>query len=206
MAVISFRDATYNLGLLAGDGSGFGLRNHEIVSTSTVAGTAQVRAVGLPLYTFKLDLPRQMDQFRAGQWRGILMSLRGGVNRLEAYDPAHQFPAGTARGDRTLGASAAKGAPSVSVTGSGTVLPGDWLQIGTTLGASQLVMVTAAATLPATVQITPPVFFAFGAGARVRVDRPCTFFRMAGKMPEFGGVGGTTNLYGASVEFVESLT
>lgn len=203
MAIISMRDAAYAaVPLYCGDGSGFGQLSYEVRSVSAQGGTTQSRATGLPRYTFKLALPQQMHQFAAGRWRALLLSLRGSVNHLEAYDPAHQFPAGTARGDVQTGAIA-RGATSASVSGAGTLLAGDWMQIGSTLGASQLVMVTADVTLPGTVQFTPPAFFAFPSGSRCRLDRPCAYFKATSKVPEFGGVAGTTNMHGVSVDFLE---
>jgi hypothetical protein len=203
MAIISMRDAAYAAKpLFAGDGSGFGQIHYEVRSIAVQTGGIQTRATGLPRYTFKLALPSQMNQERAGRWRALLMSLRGGVNHLEAYDPAHQFPTGSARNDSTTGAIA-KGALSGQINGAGTLLAGDWVQIGSTLGASQIVMVTADATLPATVQFTPPAFFAFASGSRARFSRPCSFFKAVGRIPDFGGAAGTTNIYGVSVDFLE---
>lgn len=203
MAIISMRDAAYALvPLYCGDGSGFGQINYEVRSSSAQTGTTQTRATGLPRYTFKLALPQQMHQFAAGRWRALLLSLRGSVNHLEAYDPAHQFPSGTARGDGQI-SNMAKGASSVYVNAIGTLLAGDWMQLGSTLGTSQLVMVTADVAIPGTVQFTPPAFFALPSGSRCRFDRPCTYFKAISKVPEFGGVAGTTNLHGVSVDFLE---
>ena len=203
MAIISMRDAAYaSPPMFAGDGSGFGQIHYEVRSMSPQAGGFQSRATGLPRHTFKLALPSKMNQFDAGRWRALLMSLRGGVNHLQAYDPAHQFPAGTASADSTTGAIA-KGATSGQINGSGTLLAGDWVQIGSAIGASQLVMVTANATLPATVQVSPHTFFAFASGSRARFSRPCTYFKATSKIPDFGGMAGTTNIYGVSVDFIE---
>lgn len=203
MAIISMRDAAYAaVPLYCGDGSGFGQINYEVRSSSAQTGTTQSRSTGLPRYTFKLALPQQMHQFSAGRWRAMLLSLRGAVNHLEAYDPAHQFPAGTARGDCQIG-GVSKGGMSTYVNGAGTLLQGDWMQIGSTLGASQLVMVTADVALPGTVQFTPPAFFTLASGSRCRLDRPCSYFKAISKVPEFGGVAGTTNLHGVSVDFLE---
>lgn len=203
MAIISMRDAAYAaVPLYCGDGSGFGQINYEVRSSSAQTGTAQTRATGLPRYTFKLALPQQMHQFAAGRWRALLLSLRGSVNHLEAYDPAHQFPAGTARGDCQHGGTV-KGSVSVYLNGAGTLVQGDWIQLGSVLGASQLVMVTADATIPGVVQFTPPAFFALASGGRARFDRPCSYFKVVSKVPEFGGVAGTTNLHGVSVDFLE---
>lgn len=205
MAIISMRDAAYApLPLFAGDGSGFGQINYEVRSIAVQTGGVQTRATGLPRYTFKLALPSQMTQERAGRWRALLMSLRGGVNHLEAYDPAHQFPTGTARLDAQIGGTV-KGAVHLYSSGSGTLLAGDWMQIGSTIGASQLVMVTADAVLPGFVSFTPPAFFDFPANARLRVSRPCTFFKAMGRIPDFGGAAGTTNIYGVSVDFLEAF-
>lgn len=203
MAVISMRDAAYaSPPMFAGDGSGFGQINYEVRSMSPQAGGFQSRATGLPRHTFKLALPSKLNQFDAGRWRALLMSLRGGVNHLEAYDPAHQFPAGTASGDRQMG-GVSKGATSIYVNGAGTLLAGDWLQMGSGIGSSQLVMVTSTATLPGFVNFSPPAFFNIAANSLCRIDRPCTYFKAISKIPDFGGMAGTTNIYGVSVDFIE---
>lgn len=206
MAIISLRDATITTGLLCGAGSGIGITHYEFRASSALTGSSQSVALGPPRYTFRLVLP-DMSSARAGQWRAFLMRLRGGVNAMEAYDPARQFARGGAQGDRALGAAASLGVASVSVTGGGALAAGDWLQIGTTLGASQLVMVVADAALPGAVAIEPPLYRAFAAGARVRVDRPCTYFRAAGRIAEFGGTAGLTgNVQGLTVDFTEALS
>lgn len=203
MAIISMRDASYAAEpMLCGDGSSFGHINYEVRSNAVQTGGSQSRAIGLPRHTFKLSLPSQMNQAAAGRWRALLMSLRGGVNHLEAYDPSHQFPTGSARGDRQTG-GVAKGATYAYVNGTGTLKPGDWIQIGSGIGSSQLVMVTDAAVLPAFVNFTPPAFFNIPSNGLCRLDRPSTYFKLAGKIPEMGGVAGTTHLYGISVDFIE---
>lgn len=206
MAIISFRDATLSTGLLAGRSSGIGLTSYEFRGASPLTGSSQSMAMGPPRYNLKLVLP-DMTPARAGQWRALLMRLRGGVNVLESYDPARHFAVGGARGDRTLGAAAGIGAVSVSVTGGGALVAGDWLQIGTGLGSSQLVMCVADVTLPAAVQVEPPLYRAFPAGALVRIDRASTYFRAAGRIAEFIGEGGSDGrVQGLTVDFVEALS
>ena len=201
MAIISIRDmypAT-----LTGDGSGFGRRYYNQVSTSTITGTTQVQTLGLPRHTFRLVVP-DCDPVRGGKLRAVIQQARGGVNLIEAYDPSRMFSAGTATGDRT--GSGAKGALAVSVSGGGMLRAGDWIQIGSSVGASQMVMVTADTNLPASVPIADPLFFAFS-GARVRVDLPCTYFRLTGTLDTVGGVAGTRqNIHGFSADFLEAFS
>lgn len=204
MAIISMRDAAAQ-GLFAGEGSGFGQIHYEVRTSSTVTGTTQARAVGLPRHTFKLALPQTMQAEKAGAWRALLMSLRGAVHHLEAYDPARQYPVGTARGDTTCGAIA-KGVLSGYINGTGTLKAGDWLQLGVGVGSSQLVMCAAPVTLPGVVAFTLPTFFAFASGSRVRFDRPCAYFKATSKVPEFGGHAGTTNIHGVTVDFLEQFS
>jgi len=189
MAIISMRDAAYAAApILAGEGSGLGWQPAEVRTTSPISGTVQVRAVGLPRHTFKLVLPQRMAPEVGGRWRALIMRLNGGIHHLEAYDPARQFSVGGATGDRTTTAAVAKGATSIPVSGTGRLVAGDWIQVGTGIGASQLLMVAADAVLPASVQVTQPTFWAYASGARVRLDRASTYFRMSGKLPEWGGV------------------
>lgn len=208
MAIISMRDAAYAARpILAGEGSGLGWQTAEIRTSSPISGSMQVRAVGLPRHTLKLQLPQRMAPDIGGRWRALLLQLNGGINHLEAYDPARQFSVGGATGDRQTTAAVAKGATVIPVSGGGTLIAGDWIQVGSGVGSSQLLMVAADTALPGNVPVTQSAFWSYASGTRVRVDRPCTYFRMSGKLPEWGGVAGFgQQLQGVSVDFLEAFS
>lgn len=178
MAIISFRTS----GLWADTGSGMQLIVPSIVTSSSITGTMQSRLTGLPYHELTLITPRRLNGITAGRWKALIDQLRGQVNHLEAYDPAHLLPNGTARGAGTSGAAAAS-ATSVYVSGiSGTLLRGDRMQISTGLG-SHLVHCTADVTLPGTVSFEPPLRTAVRSGAVVQLDRPSAYFKLIGQPP-----------------------
>lgn len=178
MAIISFRTS----GLYAAAGSGMQLVVPGIVTSSSITGTMQARLTGLPYHELTLITPSRLSGTIAGRWKSLIDQLRGQVNHLEAYDPAHLLPNGTARGAGTSGAGAI-GATTLSVTGiTGTLLRGDRLQVGTGLG-SHLLHCTADVTLPATVTFEPPLRAAVTSGAVVQLDRPSAYFKLVGQPP-----------------------
>ncbi|KDB53947.1 hypothetical protein X805_05010 [Sphaerotilus natans subsp. natans DSM 6575] len=178
MAIVSFRTS----GLWADAGSGMQLVVPGIVTTSSITGTMQSRLTGLPYHELTLITPRRLSGITAGRWKALIDQLRGQVNHLEAYDPAHLVPNGTARGAGSSGAAAAS-ATAVYVSGlTGTLLRGDRLQIGTGLGSHYL-HVTADVTLPGTVSFEPPLRTAIASGQTVQLDRPSAMFKLVGQPP-----------------------
>ena len=178
MAIVSFRTS----GLWAAPGSGMQLVVPGIVTTSSITGTMQARLTGLPYHELTLITPTRLSGLMAGRWKALIDQLRGQVNHLEAYDPAHLVPNGTARGAGRSGAAAAS-ATSVYVSGlTGTLLRGDRMQIGTGLG-SHYVHVTADVTLPNAVSFEPPLRTAIASGQTVQLDRPSALFKLMGQPP-----------------------
>jgi hypothetical protein len=96
---------------------------------------------------------------------------------------------GTMRGTLTLNAAPSAGAVAISVTGGAgqagkTLQAGDYLQIGSGLGTSQVVMVMADATANGSGVIAlttePPLRTAFASGTAVQWDRPAAYFKQQG--------------------------
>lgn len=176
-------------------GSGITQRNYGNGADSTITGSLQYIGTGEPRWMLSATLPRLMRAEEAGQWRAMLLQLRGRTNHLACWDPARPVPAGSARSVMTVGAGAAKGAASVNIAGgNGTLLRGDWLQIGAIgLGTYQLVCVVADVTVPNVVQIEPPLRSAVTAGTAVTWDKARALFKLTGgDLPEFlaGASGG----------------
>lgn len=182
MAVITLPTA-----LKIGADCAMGQRRFDTVAMSDSNGTQQARLLGPPRWTLALLQPEKLTLAEAGQWQALLLQLRGRVNVLAAWNPLRPAPMGTLRGTLTLSAGAALGATSISVTGgageaSRTLLAGDCLQIGTGLGTSQLVMITAAATADGlgiiALSIEPPLRTTFANGAAVTWDKPLAHYRV----------------------------
>ncbi|MEJ1933987.1 hypothetical protein WDZ92_27640, partial [Nostoc sp. NIES-2111] len=117
----------------------------DSVSVSDPSGSTQARSYGVPRWSMSLVSPQALPEADAAVWKAMLLGLRGSLNYLAAYDPGRPVPLGTVRGALTLGAAVALGDnTAVLACGAGqagrTIKVGDWLQIGSGLGSSQLVM------------------------------------------------------------------
>ena len=119
---------------------------------SEVNGNVDTTIYGHPRWKVSMSAVMDITQAEAAFWKYLLMKLRGKANRLALWDPVNYQPRGTMRGVPTLNAAVSAGATSIPINaGVGqantTLLVGDMLQIGTGMGASQLVMVMADVTL-----------------------------------------------------------
>jgi hypothetical protein len=116
----------------------------------------------------------------------MLLQLRGGVNHLSVYDPVRTAPQGTMRGTLTLNGTHGGGIVALSVTGGGgqagaTLKAGDWLQIGSGLGTSQLVKVMADATANGSgvisLTVEPPLRGGFSSGTAVTWNKTLGYYK-----------------------------
>lgn len=172
--------------LRLGAGGGMGQARFDTLSQSDATGAQQVRLLAPPRWTMRLVQPENLTLSDASAWQVLVMQLRGRVNVLAAWDVARPAPLGTLRGTLTLAAPAAAGATAISVSGGSgqagaTVQPGDWFQVGTGLGTSQLVMCTAAATADGSgvvsIAIEPPLRAAYASATAVTWDKALAYYR-----------------------------
>ncbi len=127
----------------------WGQDTYDVVQTSDVTGATATDAGAPPRWTCSLSSKRSMDLALAGQWEALVLQLRGRRNHLAVYDRLRPAPLGTFRGSAVLAAAAGEGATSVLADNVwGTLLAGDWLQLGTGLNTSQLVKLIADVTSP----------------------------------------------------------
>ncbi len=183
MAIIQMPDT-----LRCGAGCRIEQATFDIVTGSEITGSSQSRPYGVPHWILGLVSPAYLADADAGAWKSLLLALRGSVNVLAAYDPTRPVPLGTLRGAPVLANSLAYGAASMTLSaGAGqagrSLLPGDWLQIGTGQGSSQLVLVTAAAVADGAgniaVSFEPPLRSACAAGTAITWQRARGYFRRA---------------------------
>jgi hypothetical protein len=187
-------------------GSGITQRTYGASGDSTITGSMQYVMTGEPRWVLTIAAPKLMRAAEAGQWRAMLLSLRGRVNHLSCWDPSRQAPAGSARGAMSVGAGAAKGATTVNISGgNGTLLRGDWLQIGAmALGTYQLVSIVADTTVPGPVSIEPPLRQAVAGGAAVTWDKARALFKLgASDLPEFLAGASAGQIQGFKVQLLE---
>jgi len=106
----------------------------------------------------------------------FIAALRGQTNTVALYHFARPTVAGTIAGAKTLSASAAQGAASVSITATGTLLTGDMIGVG-----GLLLMVAqdcAAVAGVITVPLTNRLRKALSSGAAVTTTQPTANFRL----------------------------
>lgn len=147
---------------------------------------SQAIEVTSPLWQVSLEGSLQNDS-SAGEWKALLLRLRGSTNQLELWDPMRPVPVGTMRGTMTFNAAPVAGATSLSVTAGGgqaakTLLKGDLIGVGSGL-TQQVVMVTGDATANGSgviaLTVEPPLRNAFLIGDAVTWDHPKALFRRA---------------------------
>lgn len=126
-------------------GQSFGQHRYDVAESSDVTGDSAVNAGAPPRWTSGLRSADGLTLEEAGEWEGLLLRLRGGINYLAVYDKLRPAPLGTMRGEPKIGAAVAVGdSTAVLVNFVGTLKAGDWLQFSTGVGSSQLVKVVQA--------------------------------------------------------------
>lgn len=177
MAVITFPETLYVSSM------SWGQRRNELASRSVFG--AQTTEVSAPIWIVSLAIDRLPDDTEAGEWKSLMLRLRGQTNQLALWDQMRPAPNGTMRGTMALDSDAAQGATSIVIDAdvgqaATTLLEGDLLGLGSGL-TQQVVMVTGDATANGsgviTVNIEPPLRNAFTAGASVTWDKPKALFR-----------------------------
>ena len=84
---------------------------------------------------------------------------------------------------------------------------GDWLQIGTGIGTSQLIKVAADAAANGsgviTVSIEPPMRLAFSSGTPVTWDKPVAYYKANGNRATYRPEPGSLLYSGHSLDLIE---
>lgn len=186
----------------------WGQLRYETAERSDETGASAVLVGAPPRWTSSLRSMQAMPLAEAGAWEALLMDLDGMVNHLAVYDKLRPAPQGTLRGTPVLGAAAAIGATSVQLASAvGTLKRGDWLQIGTGLGTSQLVKVRADATAAAgtvTVAIGPALRLGFALSTPVAWDKPVAYMRMSNSSLRWEARPNGPAIDGFAIDLVES--
>lgn len=172
--------------LALGAGCEIGEVRSDSIDGSDASQIEQARVHGPPRWTMMLTSPPNTFGAGAEQWASLRTRLLGSINVLAAPPVPRVEPRGTMRGTMTLQSAAAAGASSMTIMsvgqGAATLLDGDWLQVGTGLGTSQLVRVNAdavATTGVITVTFDHVLRTAYPAGTAVTWSRPVGYWRRA---------------------------
>lgn len=183
--------------------------SYDMVETSDPTGSEAVRLFGPPRWKVNMGSSPDMTLAQASEWEVLVLALRRGINHLAVWDPVRVAPQGTMRGFLTLGVAAVAGTVILTLVGaSGTLKPGDWLQIGTGVGASQLVKcmanVTASAN-SASVVFEPPLRAGFAAGTVVTWDHPVFYAKSIAKAVKWEYQAGNLLQGGFALDLLESF-
>lgn len=206
MSVINM-PAVLQVGLFA-----WGQADFSLTEISDQTGAASSRSFGPPRWTLSMGSLEAMSPVQAGIWEALVAQLRGRVNHLAAWDITRPAPQGTMRGTLTMNSAAVAGDVALSITGGAgqaatTLLRGDWLQLGTGLGTSQLVKVCADATANGSgviaVTVEPPLRLGFSGGAAVAWSTPLCYFKRSSSRSSWQGVPGALLLGGHSLDLLE---
>lgn len=142
------------------------LRSNVLVSASPLTGAMDTLEIPGARWVARLALdPAPYDDQAARE--AFFSQLAGQANRVQLWHFARPVPRGTMRGSPTLTSTAAKGATTIAITGTGTLKTGDMLGIG-----GQLVQVVADAPSLASVQIRPALRAAKPAATAIVWDKP----------------------------------
>jgi hypothetical protein len=169
------------------------LRRFDLAgSPSDTTGSVQTRVIGPPRWTHVFGPPKAMTRDQAALWVAMVLSLRGQQNHLALHDYVRPAPVGTMRGTMQLSALAAAGATTVTISTGGvgggqatkTLLAMDKLTIGSGVGTSHHLCLTADATADAsgviTITFEPATRIQFAAATPVTWDKPVAYYKSTG--------------------------
>lgn len=143
----------------------------------TTSRNGKVFSYGLPGHRWlaTINFEAELERAQRPQIEALIMSLQGGINRLQMHHFGRPIPNGTLRGTPTLAGALAVGAQSMTIANAnGTVKRGDILGL-----PGQLMMVLADATPVAsnmTVAFAPALRTAYNSGTAVAWNKPTTLW------------------------------
>lgn len=122
-----------------------------------------------------LTLPPAESRGRvAGLAEAFFGRLSGGVDRVRVGHFMRPVPLGTMRGTPTVASSASRGAQTIALTATGTLLAGDFFKVGGQLLRCSADCESVSGTL--TVPLVQRLRASVAAGAAVTWDRPTALF------------------------------
>jgi hypothetical protein len=154
---------------------GFDMQMTSNVQINQSPTNRAMQTVAFPgdLWVIRAEWPQLYTaEFRAHSafWNGV----RGAANRVRFWPMVNRgVPFGTMRGSPTLNAAASEGANAVVVSGTGTLLAGDYIGVTLTDGTTQLCEIReASGTNTVTCQLVAPLRSAASAGGAVIWNKP----------------------------------
>jgi len=171
--------------------------NTTATSASPFSYKQQVLSYGGQQWSASVSIP-SVRRDLAAPWKAMLIGLKGQVGTFLLGDPDYVTPQGTATTGTLTGAIATD---SVTVTLDGTLLAGDYIQLGTT-SASKLHVVLQDQSGNGTLEIWPALRQAYTAETMILAS-PKGVFRLAESMTTWSI--DNVSAYGISFEAVEVI-
>ena len=171
--------------------------NAVAVSSSPFTYKQQVISHGGQKWEASVSIP-SVRRDLAAPWKSMLIGLKGSTGTFLLGDPDYTSPQGTATSGTISGTA---GTDSVAVTLNGTLLAGDYIQLGTA-SASKLHVVLQDQTGNGTLEIWPALRSTYSSQA-IGLTSPVGVFRLAENVTSWSI--NNVSAYGISFEAVEAL-
>ena len=173
-------------------------RNAVAVSQSPFTYKQQVVAHQGQTWEASVSIP-SVRRDLAADWKAMLVALKGSVGTFLLGDPDYATPRGTVSGTPTLSGTA--GDSTVSVTMTGTLLAGDYIQLGTG-SAARLHQVLVDQSGSGNLEIWPDLRSTYS-GETVIYSSPKGVFRLGNSTTSWSI--DNASFYGISFEAIEAL-
>ena len=172
-------------------------RNAVAVSQSPFTYKQQVVAHQGQTWEASVSIP-SVRRDLAADWKAMLVALKGSVGTFLLGDPDYATPRGTVSGTPTLSGTA--GDSTVSVTMTGTLLAGDYIQLGTG-SATRLHQVLVDQSGSGNLEIWPDLRSTYS-GETIIYSNPKGIFRLAQSVTSWSI--DNASFYGISFEAIEA--
>ena len=172
--------------------------NAVAVSQSPFTYKQQVISHQGQIWSASVSIP-SVRRDLAADWKAMLVALKGSVGTFLLGDPDYATPRGTESGTPTLSGTA--GDSTVSVTMTGTLLAGDYIQLGTG-SAARLHQVLVDQSGSGNLEIWPDLRSTYS-GETVIYSSPKGVFRLGNSTTSWSI--DNASFYGISFEAIEAL-
>jgi hypothetical protein len=172
--------------------------NAVAVSQSPFTYKQQVISHQGQIWSASVSIP-SVRRDLAADWKAMLVALKGSVGTFLLGDPDYDTPRGTVSGTPTLSGTA--GDSTVSVTMTGTLLAGDYIQLGTG-SAARLHQVLVDQSGNGNLEIWPDLRSTYS-GETVIYSSPKGVFRLGNSTTSWSI--DNASFYGISFEAIEAL-
>jgi len=172
--------------------------NAVAVSQSPFTYKQQVISHQGQIWSASVSIP-SVRRDLAAEWKAMLVALKGSVGTFLLGDPDYVTPRGTVSGTPTLSGTA--GDSTVSVTMTGTLLAGDYIQLGTG-SAARLHQVLVDQSGSGNLEIWPDLRSTYS-GETVIYSSPKGVFRLGNSTTSWSI--DNASFYGISFDAIEAL-